>query len=305
MIRRILPILAFAFTWAMTVPSWAVIVYLKDSDQPVQGFLVRQNSILVVVDELLPSGERRQREIPMAQVELVKPAFDAERMATLSPDKPQDYRTYAEELAAVRDDPESREAALRLYQIAAYHDPQNLGRSCLLGMAGLARTPAEERAFHAMAFVLDGGRDASLLKPTKLVAANFVTLKATQRASLRLVVQKLRMGQIEDARRRLRAAEVKEAKDFYAHLLSDDEYEGAIRARGELSDRLLRKLLVLEITLAAQPVSEEADDKSNFVSWSDILASENTAPIPSLSLETLTEFDPRKAIYRDGKWVAE
>ena len=27
------------------------------------------------------------------------------------------------------------------------------------------------------------------------------------------------------------------------------------------------------------------------------------APLPSLDLETLTEFDPRKCVFRDGKWT--
>jgi len=38
--------------------------------------------------------------------------------------------------------------------------------------------------------------------------------------------------------------------------------------------------------------------------WSAILEARQAAPVLPLSLETITEFDPRKCLYRDGIWVA-
>jgi len=46
-----------------------------------------------------------------------------------------------------------------LYLIAAYRNPQELGRSSLLGMTALARTPAEERRFRAMTYLLGDDHD--------------------------------------------------------------------------------------------------------------------------------------------------
>jgi hypothetical protein len=39
------------------------------------------------------------------------------------------------------------------------------------------------------------------------------------------------------------------------------------------------------------------------LAWSRELQAEGGKAVPSLGLETLTEFDPRKCRYRDGKWV--
>jgi len=38
--------------------------------------------------------------------------------------------------------------------------------------------------------------------------------------------------------------------------------------------------------------------------WSTILEARQVTPVMPLSLETITEFDPHKCLYRDGKWVA-
>jgi hypothetical protein len=38
--------------------------------------------------------------------------------------------------------------------------------------------------------------------------------------------------------------------------------------------------------------------------WSTILEARQVSPVMPLSLETITEFDPHKCLYRDGKWVA-
>jgi hypothetical protein len=38
-------------------------------------------------------------------------------------------------------------------------------------------------------------------------------------------------------------------------------------------------------------------------SWSAISKSHGLSALPSLALESLTEFDPRACLFRDGKWV--
>jgi hypothetical protein len=39
--------------------------------------------------------------------------------------------------------------------------------------------------------------------------------------------------------------------------------------------------------------------------WSTVLQSRRLGPILPLSLDTVTDFDPRKCRYRNGKWVEE
>jgi hypothetical protein len=71
---------------------------------------------------------------------------------------------------------------------------------------------------------------------------------------------------------------------------------------------LLARLIRLELSLTgaaeAEPAATTAADGGR-PSWSAALAAGRTGTVPSLSLETLTEFDPKLCIYREGKWVAQ
>jgi hypothetical protein len=303
MIRQMLANLVFALIFWAAVPASAVIVFQKNSDEPIRGFLITENDTHIVVEELLPSGERQEHVLPNVAIEDIIRAVDVERLAALRPKQPAEYRNYAEDLAVKTEDPEARVAALQLYLIAAHLSPQELGRSCLLGMAALARTPEEERAFRAMAFVLDPDHDPSLLKPPKLVARSFVSIKPTQRSALRRAVQLLRSGQLTEARNMFRRPPVQAAKAFYSHILNNEDYERAIAAEGGLPDKLLRKFIKLEITLSTSSVSDNAEADREFTPWSKVLSLEDTTPISSLALRTITEFDPRASVYRNRKWV--
>jgi len=293
-----------AGAWLVVSPAWAVIVFTKNSDEPVRGFLISENSIRIVIDELLPSGERREVVFPKVAVEDIIRAVDAERLAALSPDKPEAYRNYAEDLAAKTKDPEAQVAAIHLYLLAASLAPEELGRSCLIGMAALARTPEEERAFNAMAYLLDPDHDASLLKPTKLVASNFVTIKESYRLALRRAIQLLRSGRVTEARSMLRRSAVEEAEQYYSHIVSAADYESALNARGRLPSELLRKLLTLEITLSEPVASDHAKpETTELIPWSRLLSRGEVKPVRSLTLATITEFDPRACVFRNGKWA--
>ena len=95
------------------------------------------------------------------------------------------------------------------------------------------------------------------------------------------------------------------AATYYSHIISENEYQEAIRAAGRLTPNLLRKFLTLELTLSATVPTDVSDDPPDFVPWSKIIARDDTKPVISQTLIALTEFDPRKAIYRDGEWVSD
>jgi hypothetical protein len=229
-------------------------------------------------------------------------AVEPERLVALKPEAPEGYRSYAEDLAGKTEDPEARVMAIRLYLIAAYLEPDELGRSCLLGMAGLARTPKEERAFRAMAFSLDPDHDPSLLKTPKTTAADFTGIKDVDRQALRTALQLLRSGKLVEARRFFQRPAIQAAATHYSHIISESEYQEAIRAAGRLTPRLLRKFLTLEITLSVTSPTAASDEPPDFAPWSQLVARDDTAPVISQSLTTLTEFDPRQLIFREGKW---
>ena len=53
-------------------------------------------------------------------------------------------------------------------------------------------------------------------------------------------------------------------------------------------------------TTASSAIAEAAGIDSN---WSTSMSKRGLAPLPPLSLEKLTEFDPAACVYRGGKWI--
>lgn len=303
MIQRVIIIVSILSVLASAVPCDAVIVFQKGRDEPIRGYLVEESANRIVVNEVLPSGELRKWDLARVQIDDVVRAVSVEKLVKLSSDKPEGYRQYAEDLAAKTEDPDARAVAIRLYLIAAYLAPDELGRSCLLGAAALARTPEEERAFHAMAFVLDPDHDATLLKRPKAVATNSDSIADEDRDKLRTAVQMLRRGKLSEAREYFGLRSVQRAQAFYGHIATQDDYLAAIEAEGRLSPRLLHKFVTLEVTLSGIASTNAREKSSQAVPWSQTIARKRTRPIKPLAIEALTEFDPRACHFVDGKWV--
>jgi len=284
-------------------PAWAVIVFLKNRPEPIRGFLIQEDAIRVVVNELLPNGEAREQILPRVKIDDIIQAVSAERLSQLDPADPAGYRSYAEDLAIKREDPEARVTALRLYLLAAHLRPHELGRSCLLGMAALARTTAEERACRAVAFLLDSAHDPSLLKAVATASADMPGIPNSDRTALSNALRHLRSGRSDAARGILQRESVRAAAARYAHLLSHEDYEAALSSTGRLSPSLLRKVLALEVALSPAARRSTLEPLAKAAPWSETVARGDTTPAQTLSLETLTEFDPRACVFQDGKWV--
>jgi hypothetical protein len=286
-------------------PCFAVIIIEKGVAEPIRGYLVDANEARVVVDVLLPNGETRQRILPRTSIEEMIEAVSQERLESLRSERPQDYRDYAEELAGKTNDPDAQRTAIRLYQIAAYLAPDKLGRSCLLGMVSLARTPDEERKFRAVAFLLDAEHDRSVLKaPKSGKATDGSKLTDEQRQQLRVVLRALRDGRANDARTAARKPGLQEPLRHIATLLTPADF--ADLGQGEaLPPGLMFKVLAAEV--AIDPIKTESTDEvtpRRPSGWSQVINTKAFRPVPVLSLELLTEFDPRECHFRNGKWAS-
>jgi hypothetical protein len=286
--------------------SRAVIVLPKGGGPPIAGFLVRQDATSVVVREPLPDGTSRERTLPRAEIDDLIVTVSAERLESLRPDAPRAYRDYAEELAEKRRDPEARAAAVRLYLIAAYLAPEELGRSCLMGMAALSNRPAEQRKYRAMAYLLDPAHNRALLKPADSPPPATNAAPDADPSPLLESLQLVRQGKYDRALESGRSAAP--LFERYGQVLSYGEFaEACQRARQSgLSDALLRRVLRLELLLLGPPAPGESPEPAKepaSASWLEIVAAGRHAPVPSLSLETITEFDPRQCRFRDGRWV--
>ncbi|MCU0962075.1 MAG: hypothetical protein MUF48_18430 [Pirellulaceae bacterium] len=208
----------------------AVLIYVRGNDQPIRGYLLRENEHVVVVQELLPDGTTTERTVPRSQIEDLIRSVDPERLAALDPARPEAYREYAEELAEKRKDPEAQVTAIRLYQIAAALDPERLGPSCLLGMIPLARDEAEQRRFRAMAYLSDPRHDPKLLQIARPPAARSTQLDPAQAEFLLKALRALRQGRRRDALAQARRSKLEERLPLLTDTITYDEFERACEA---------------------------------------------------------------------------
>lgn len=295
---------------ALLVPATAsaIVVLPKGSTRPVMGYLIRQDDKTIVIREILPGGKPREQTIQRDQIDELLVTVSPERLAELDPARPQLYREYAEELAEKHRDPEARDMALRLYAIAAVLGDGTLRRGSLLGLAALARSPQEERKFRAAAYLYDPEHDLAALAgvgEAKLINAPTSTDQVAEVLSaLRLV----RQGKGSQAKVIAQKPAVHEQLEGLAKIITAEELLAACTAKS-LTDEQLYKLLQAEIalerSLGDSTAGSGVDDVTlQRTSWAAVVKSRGLAPLPSLSLESLTEFDPRACVFRDGKWVA-
>jgi hypothetical protein len=274
-------------------PGLAITIFERGKSEPTRGRLLRQTAADVTIEEILSDGQTRQRTIPRAEIEDSIDPVSPQRLEELSPDNPQAYRNYAEELAEKRVDPDAQAAAIRLYLIAAWLDPQELAKSSLLGMAALARTPGEERKFRALAYLYDPDHDRRLLREAARPESDSAPSESLD--SLRRALQMRRQGNRRSAIMNLGREGVTEELQKHSDILTADEF-----SQPGLPDPLLQKIVSLELALE----SGEAAKEDAPLAWSQIGGEGATSPVPSLRLETVTEFDPRQCLYRNGRWTA-
>jgi hypothetical protein len=300
---------ALALLIALLLPTAAraIVILPKGATKPVMGYLVRQDDKTIVIREILTDGMPREQTFQRDQIDELLVTVAPERLAALDPGQPQLYREYAEELAEKQRDPEARDAALRLYHIAAVLGEGQIRRGALLGLAALARSPQEERKFRAAAYLYDPEHDPAVLAgPDDAKLTRTPTAKEPL-ADLLSAVRLARQGKGAQAKALVEKPPVREQVDGLAKVLTSEELLAACIAK-ELSDEQLFKLLKAETAIErslSQGAPGSGDDGLAPVqtSWISAVKSQGLSPLPSLSLATLTEFDPRACVYRDGKWV--
>ena len=296
--RRLSPILVALALVAVSVgDSLAAVVLLKDRTDPVIGKLVRNDKDRIVIRLTDADGKTREETFRRDQVEQVVPAYSVERLAMLEPARPAGYRDYAEELWARRRDPEARDMAIRLYLIAAWLDREHLGRSALLGLVSLARSAEEERKFREALYLIDPRSPLEALQGPPTTSA----IDASAAHELLRAMRLLRTGKGTTARALVEKPAVAKLLESYSRLMTKAEFNAAV-GQSVLSPRELRQTLLLELEMESLVHPGLGSELSATLAWSRELQGTGSQAVPSLSLETLTEFDPRQCLYRDGKW---
>jgi hypothetical protein len=293
--------LATLTTFLWPAVACAVVVLPKGTDKPIMGYLVRQDDRTVVVRQEQQGGKGRELSFNKAEIEELIITVSPERLAALDPAHPELYWEYAEELAEKQRDPEARDAAIRLFAITAARGDGRLRNSALLGLVSLARSPEEERLFRAAAYLNDPDHDAAILAAPVTTAR---TQTAPPSSELLSVLRLARQGKVAAAKALLAKPAVQADAAKIATIIAPDELAEACAGR-PLTDAQLRKLLEAELALDdaanSRPAAESKAPSSQ--SWSQSAKTGQLNPVPAVSLDRLTEFNPAECVFRGGKWV--
>jgi hypothetical protein len=279
----------------------AAVVILKGSNQPVVGYLVKQDERTVTLREVLPGGKSREMTFNRGQIDELIVTVSRERLTSLDPSQSRGYLEYAEELAEKQRDPEARETAVRLYAIVAARGNDALRRSALLGLIALAHTPEEERRLRAAAYLFDPAHNESLLSSAPAVAA---TLPRALMDDLLTALRLIRQGKGTQARLILEKPAVRGEAVRVSSIVSLDELAelcGVSQLNNQQLLRVLRAETALEEIKLGRNASGEVGGEAS--QWSAVLKPGGMRPQPVVSLQTLTEFDPAECLFRGGKWI--
>jgi hypothetical protein len=270
------------------------------------GYLVRQDERTVVVRQPLADGKSREIPFSRSNIDELIITVSPERLTALDPARPEMYREYAEELAEKQRDPEARDMARRLYAIAAARGDGSLRRSALLGLVALAQSPEEERRFRAAAFLFAEEHDEGMLVAP--LAAPSAGAASKGRAEAVAALRLIRQGQGTKAAVLLERPDVQAMLATVASLITPAQLKVMIAAR-QPTERQLLLLLRAELALDGAAAASAGDTlgaipaKSAAAPWSSATAGDGLAPLPTMGLEALTEFDPADCVYRDGQWA--
>lgn len=341
----------------LAVPTAARAILIETSPgNRVGGYFVREDGKVLVLRVHSAKSNEKDVSYEKGKVKIIH-QVDRGRLETLTQDNPKAFHDYADDLSKHSEDPEARDLAMRLFVIAAYLKPRELGAKSLVRMSVLAGTPAEARRCLAMAYLLDPNADESVLRPKPAEAPP----------------RKLDAGPLQDFLKALhfyRIGQLKAAKDFAARKDVDkifaaapgklsptafvqrcnDAFCATCKSKGKAQcsecsgkgvtggqfgqaqvcprckgqritncsacdgtgvnqaviDAGLRPILRAELWgLEQRPGVDSGEERSQAdARWSAVLQARQVRPVAPLSLETITEFDPRKCLYRNGVWVA-
>jgi len=285
-----------------------VLVLTDQPERKIYGRWIDSNDTKVTFDERIsvstaeatqPTFQRL--EVDRHRIKVLVRNIDESRLQSLSLGDLKSYRDYAEELVPQKADLEARELAIRLLLICAYWAPLtneglNLKHSALRNLQTLARDADEADKFKRLLDLENRVRRfAAESRPT----APEIFPGRNQRVMK--IVQAIRRGDFRTAQTELESPEADEDWKAWKEIL-DRERLLQITKSQNVNQHDLRILLAIEIGILEGKATPEISVSMAEPDWE---VEAKSMPIPDdyfPSLETATEFDPREAAFRDGKW---
>ena len=234
------------------------------------------------------------RKISKSDIAILDRTFDPARLGKLTPQNLKAYQRYVEELSTV--DPASRELGIRMTVIVGWHaKPESRLRIWAVEfLQELARSDKEKLRFSAL---------RKLVNPKiKTGQATEERLEFKQAQEVVKLLDSIRIEDFSSAKKLWRAIK----KDFEAETLgslfgsetAEPEIAQLLNAKELDSRQLLRVLELLQqtkrfgIARRLQKTDWSVESQVAFSGWDEIPTFAN-----------VTEFDPKKSLYREGNWV--
>ena len=277
--------------------SLADVVWVRGEDQPRYGWVLMQDDQKVVFRPV-GEAETRQEEFDRTAIEMLVVNFDRRRLENLSPENFADYRDYAEELTAQKNDPVARELAVRLYIIAAAGSNDEVRQSSLKGLVALAENDQQRQKWTTLRRLHETGGRVSQ-QPASTLSD---TITPDERRQALKVVRMIRQGNGLEAARLLRQPAAKKAFRHWTHICSVDELTRiSLLNRPTLSQ--LHQLLSIELSIVNNQSKTRITEESQARSWGEYAQAKSTIAGVMPSFRTATRFDPGNSIFRAGRWL--
>lgn len=273
-------------------------IWVRGKDNPISGKILARNAEQVSVRVFKDGEFDNVIDLPLANVEHLLVNIDADRLSKLTPDRPGEYRDYAEELASQKTDLSARDLARRLYLIAAANSDGSVRGSALAGLIAIAETDTQRHRMEVLRFlVIPGESSISLGKePTKRRS-----LTGPQRQLTLKLIHAIRKEESDTATKLLDSPDNRAVFSFWSDECRLEEFDRMARVNRPNKSQLGKLLRIeLQVTDPGHDLNSPSNRKLN---WGDYATqvSGNLSVLPSF--DNVTRFNPRKTIFRDGEWV--
>lgn len=307
----LIPAIMFGFAFALLVMmsevSSADVLWLKGRERPVYGQVVKSDEVKIVFrvhPSSLPAGSpARIEDVDRDKIELLIQNIDAEKLALLTPERPDEYRLMAEELSSQQLDLEARDLAIRLYMISIANSVGEDRSSSLIGLVDLARTTNEKIKFETFRFLIS---DEHVPLPQASAKIKTIQLDKALVGRLLQLVRAIRQGDSGSSSKLIRDPDLVRALARWEKVCSVSELQRFARSnRPPLA--ALAKLMEIErdlLTIQAKPDtgSRPFVSSRDSTSWA-AQASESASSTTALpKIETVSEFDPSRSVWA-GQWM--
>ena len=282
--------------------AYGDVLWIKGETQPKYGRLISRDDSGEILFRFQAPNDATELRVKDSEIRELVINFDVPRLERLSPNKPDEYRDYAEELVAQREDPIARELAIRLFLIAASsaeneHD-SSLVESALSGLPELARTQSEQQAFEVLIYLYTPKDHIPVARSQTDRDPGGLKESGVGRGKLLQAIRYIRQEKPAKATEILLETAVSAELKRWDSICSVTEINQMLTAKPTLEQ--LAKLFALEMALRNREAPKRDQTTTGWAEQARLRAKGWTR-LPTF--DSVTEFDPRKSVYRDGEWV--